>query len=591
MSFFGNIIKGIFGIVGALSQAQTNGLSQWGLLQGLSFPSNFLTNNPLPAGYPWGYLTAAGSNPYTDSPNTGVIRSYDFTITRGQISPDGYQKNVMLVNGQFPGPLIEANWGDTIQVTMHNKITGPEEGTAFHWHGMLQKETPWYDGVPGVQQCPVAPGDTFTYQFKASLYGSSWYHSHYSAQYAGGLFGPMMIYGPKNDNYDIDLGPVMLSDWYHGEYSNIVEQVMMPQGNPRPASDNNLINGKMNFDCTTKAAGDNTPCVNNAGLSKFKFTTGKTHRLRLVNVGSDGLQRFSIDGHNMTVIANDFVPIKPYTTNVVTLGIGQRTDVLVTANVGKSNSAFWMRSNISTICSAAVQPNALAAIYYDGADTSKAPTSNAWNVPDPGSCTNDNLSLTVPTFPIAVATPSTTQTYDINSFRNSTGSFLWTLDGTSYRANYNNPVLLQADQGNLTFPAEWNVKNFGTNSTIRIIVTNSSPASHPMHLHGHNMQILATGKGTWDGSISNANNPQRRDVQLVPGGGYFVFQYQADNPGVWPFHCHIAWHVSGGLYAHFLERPAEIGAKTQIPMVMQQTCSDWQAWTNQDVVEQIDSGV
>jgi hypothetical protein len=65
----------------------------------------------------------------------------------------------------------------------------------------------------------------------------------------------------------------------------------------------------MDFNCSTKAAGDNTPCTNNAGISKFKFTTGKTHRLRLINAGSEGIQRFSIDGHNLTVIANDFVPI------------------------------------------------------------------------------------------------------------------------------------------------------------------------------------------------------------------------------------------------------------------------------------------
>jgi FtsP/CotA-like multicopper oxidase with cupredoxin domain len=218
---------------------------------------------------------------------------------------------VLLINGQFPGPPIEANWGDTIQVTVHNQITGPEEGTSLHWHGLLQKETPYMDGVPSVQQCPIAPGSSFTYQFKADLYGSSWYHSHYSSQYAGGLLGPMIIHGPSNAKYDIDLGPVFLTDYFHEDYFSIVETVVGngPTSNPRPASDNNLINGKMNFDCTTVASGDKSPCTNNAGVSKFKLTTGKTHRLRLINAGAAGIQRFSIDGHQMTVIANDFVPI------------------------------------------------------------------------------------------------------------------------------------------------------------------------------------------------------------------------------------------------------------------------------------------
>ncbi|KAL2016586.1 hypothetical protein VTK56DRAFT_3287 [Thermocarpiscus australiensis] len=111
--------------------------------------------------------------------------------------------------------------------------------------------------------------------------------------------------------------------------------MLAPGGSPNVVSDNNLINGKMNFDCSTVAPGDKTPCTNSAGISKFRFQTGKTHRLRLINSGANGIQHFSIDGHTLTVIEEDFVPVKPYNTTVVKLGFGQRTDVLVTANVGK----------------------------------------------------------------------------------------------------------------------------------------------------------------------------------------------------------------------------------------------------------------
>ncbi len=90
-------------------------------------------------------------------------------------------KNVLLVNDQFPGPMIEANWGDWIEgkrpnilvhlpylhnnlgvVELTNNISRPEEGTALHWHGLLQSATPWYDGTPSIQQCPVAPSTSFT---------------------------------------------------------------------------------------------------------------------------------------------------------------------------------------------------------------------------------------------------------------------------------------------------------------------------------------------------------------------------------------------------------------------------------------------
>lgn len=445
-----------------------------GTLSAAVLPS-FLTNNPLPSGYPWGTLTATNTDYYTSSPDTGIIRTYDFTVSRGTIAPDGYQRSVLLVNGAYPGPLIEANWGDTIQVTLHNNITGPEEGTSLHWHGFLQTATPWDDGVPGVTQCPIAPGKTYTYSFKAELYGSSWYHSHYSSQYSGGVTGPMVIYGPKNQAYDIDIGPVMLSDWYHKDYNALVEQTMAPNAAP-VYSDNNLINGKMNFDCSSIASTDTTKCTNNAGLAKFKFTTGKVHRLRLINSGSEGVQRFSIDGHNLTVIANDFVPVKPYTTKVVTLGVGQRSDVLVTANAGTATSSFWMRSNI-TSCSLSNQPNAVAIVYYDKADTTKAPTSAAINAPDPGTCANDALSLTVPTYSIAAPKPSYSHTYNITMFQNASGVTLWDFDGQTARVDYNDPTLLSANQGNFTFSDEANVRNIYTNSSVRMVVVNNSPAA------------------------------------------------------------------------------------------------------------------
>lgn len=86
-----------------------------------------------------------------------------------------------------------------------------------------------------------------------------------------------------------------------------------------PHSDNNLINGKMFSDCSLVT--DGTPCTSNAGLSEFRFTSGKTHRMRVINAGSAGLQYFSIDNHVMTVIANDFTPIEPYQATVLTMGV------------------------------------------------------------------------------------------------------------------------------------------------------------------------------------------------------------------------------------------------------------------------------
>lgn len=326
----------------------------------------FLRNNPLPNGRPWSLMNT--TNYYREHPHTGVIRPYDFAVSRGVIAPDGYQREALLVNGAFPGPPIEANWGDTIQVTVRNNVTDMPEGVSLHWHGFLQKGKPWEDGVPAVTQCPIAPGESFTYSFEAELYGTLWYHSHYSSQFSGGLLGPIVVYGPHERPYDVDIGPVLISDWYHRSYYDLVKETMRPNGTLF-RSNNTLINGKGNLDCALLPPGDGTPCVSNAGLAKFRFRRGKTHRLRLVNTGAEVLQRFSIDGHTMTVVANDFVAVEPYETSVVTLGIGQRTDVLVRAN--GTLDAYWMRSNVSEPCSLSLQPHGLAAVYYDGADEAR----------------------------------------------------------------------------------------------------------------------------------------------------------------------------------------------------------------------------
>ncbi|EXL41481.1 hypothetical protein FOCG_16285 [Fusarium oxysporum f. sp. radicis-lycopersici 26381] len=574
------------GLGGQLSQHQTNGLSLLGTFDSPVLPS-FLTDNPTPNGYPWSTLNPS-TNYYNDYPNTGVIRRYDFSISRGTIAPDGYELGVILVNGQFPGPTIEANWGDTIQVTVSNDIEN--EGLAIHWHGFQQKTTPWEDGVPGITQCPIPPGKKFTYQFVAELYGTTWYHSHYSAQYSAGLFGPIVIYGPREKkNYDIDIGPILLNDWYHQEYFDLVEAVMKPGSPGFVFSDSNLINGKMNFNCSSVSPGDNTPCTSNAGVSKFHFKRGKTYRLRLINAGAEGLQRFSIDGHSMTVIANDFVPVEPYETKVVTLGIGQRSDILVKAK-GDLDS-YWMRSNISSKCSLSRAPDALAAIYYDHADQNKEPESEPWDIPDPGTCANDDLSLTKPIMKLSLPYADLTMDLEINSFKNESDVTLWSLGNVSFRANYNSPTLLLSKLGNHSFEEQWNVRNTGKAKSVRINVINNTPVAHPMHLHGFNMYVLHEGPGTWDGTIINRNNPERRDVVMIRGNGHLVVQFDAaNNPGVWPFHCHIAWHVSAGLLTQFLTNPDKV-ERLRIPNIVAETCRQWGRWTSTNIPAQIDSGL
>ena len=392
--------------------------------------------------------------------------------------------------------------------------------------------------------------------------------------------------------------------YYHQEYYNLIEQVMAPasEGLLPPVSNNNLINGKMNYPCASAAG---LPCTANAGISKFYFESGKTYRLRLINGGAEGIQKFSIDGYKLTVFANDFVPVVPYEVDVVTLGIGQRTDVIVKAT-GKPTDTVWMRSTLGKSAfvggctlNDGISPEAVAAIYYEHANTSAIPTTTS-SVPDSEIelCDNDALTSTVPYFSLTPPPkPETTQEVSITYQSNGTNNLFY-MNNSTFRADYNDPLLLEAKLGHTTFPAESNVYNFGESKSIRLVVYNyATTGVHPMHMHGHNMYVLATGTGTWDGTITNGQNPQRRDVQLLPQAvsdtepGHIVIQIDGDNSGVWPFHCHIAWHVSAGLYINLLESPDKIKQDMQIPSISAQTCRDWAAWTGGHIPDEIDSGL
>lgn len=124
-----------------------------------------------------------------------------------------------------------------------------------------------------------------------------------------------------------------------------------------------------------------------------------------------------------------------------------------------------------------------------------------------------------------------------------------------------------------------------------MIWNNTGFAVHPMHLHGHNFYLLDAGPGDqWNGTIVHPLNPQRRDTFVIPAYSYAIIQFEADNPGTWPFHCHIAAHVAGGLYFTVLERPDEITG-LKIPGIIDDTCTQYEEWQQKFVVDQIDSGV
>lgn len=107
VTLINNILSGVGLLTSILPDLLQNGKGTLGILPSPVLPP-FLGGSQ---GIPWGNRTAEGTNVYEDTPDTGVTRYYEFDIARGVLAPDGQEVPMMLINQQFPGPLIEANWG------------------------------------------------------------------------------------------------------------------------------------------------------------------------------------------------------------------------------------------------------------------------------------------------------------------------------------------------------------------------------------------------------------------------------------------------------------------------------------------------
>lgn len=250
---------------------------------------------------------------YSVVPDTGVTREYWWVLEDGILAPDGVPRYTQTINGSYPGPTLFADWGDNVIVHLTNKLTQSNNGTSIHFHGIRQQYNSANDGVTGITQCPVAPGDTITYKWRATQYGTTWYHSHFSLQAWEGLVGGIVINGPASANYDEDKGVVFLSDWTHPTPDSLFyyAEAVGP-----PIVNNSLING------TNVWSEDGLETDQVGSYFTTKFKSGTSYRLRLVNGAIDTQFKFTIDNHVMTVISSDLVPIKPYTAEYINIGIG-----------------------------------------------------------------------------------------------------------------------------------------------------------------------------------------------------------------------------------------------------------------------------
>nr|POE65674.1 laccase-3 [Quercus suber] len=449
-----------------------------------------------------------------------------------------------------------------------------DNGTTIHWHGLRQYKSNTQDGVPGITECPLAPGQSKTYNFQATQYGTSWYHSHFSCQYGDGVLGPIVVNGPATANYDLDLGPLPITDWYYGTVNMHAARVEHVNAGP-PEADNGLINGTM--------VGSN-----GGSYARTTLIAGKKHRVRLINTAVDNHFMVGLDGHQMQVITADFVPIVPYNASWIFLGIGQRYDVIITAD--QMPGSYWFRAEVQDQagCGTNFGNGNIKSIFAYAGHTAETPITSKTAYAQ--RC-NDETDL-VPYWNSYVpdgtmVTPTVLQT-SINQSTAADGTLTlyWNVNGSSLDVDWSEPTLRSVRTGRFSFAQSANVITLPTSGQWTYWVIEESAGSpftvnvpHPIHLHGHDFFVLGTGHTAWkpvaDIATLNYNNPPRRDVAMLPSGGWLALAFRTDNPGAWIMHCHIAWHADEGFAVQFLESAGSIQSVDPLSMEFDDQCAAW----------------
>ncbi|KAF5290993.1 hypothetical protein FQA39_LY14524 [Lamprigera yunnana] len=264
------------------------------------------------------------------------------------IVADGVEKSAHTVNRLIPGPPIEVCENDTVIVDVENNIPG--SSVTIHWHGMLQRDSQHYDGVPFVTQCPILEDTSFRYKWVASNVGSHFWHSHTGFQKMDGLTGRIIVRQQKSNDphrslYDYDLSEhiIFLQDWTH-EYAQEKYPGYISSGKTHQLPDNILINGKGKYQNPTTNTFTNVP------IEVFNVNYNYSYRFRLINAfASVCPTQVSVEKHRITVIATDGHPIEPTVVDSIVSVSAERFDFIITANQSQGG-AFWIQVKALAEC-------------------------------------------------------------------------------------------------------------------------------------------------------------------------------------------------------------------------------------------------
>lgn len=422
-----------------------------------------------------------GSYPKTAPPSNKVQRRELLAAEAewGILPP--YRTTVWAYNDTI-APVIRINLGETLRLTLHNKLP---QATTIHWHGVRLPNA--MDGVPGVTQPAVEPGESFTYEFTPKDAGTFWFHPHANSpeQIERGLQGILIIEDPDEPQYSQDLAWIV-DDWLLEKGARIHDR---------------FVTG---HDLMHDGRWGNVVTVNGRYRPSVPVKPGERIRIRMVNSANGRVFAPSVEGIDAKIIAVDGLATREQMPlQRFYLAPGNRIDLDLTIPKNAAGKTFTILDSFGK------KANTLAVLQVEDTKAVTTPTfkpTQAKHFPDWRS---------------AIDAPVTHE-FMLNAMRGGEHGITWTIDGHSSHD---------------TIALELQAQRF-----YRLRFTNHSYRLHPMHLHGQFFQVIAVDgqavqEGFWRDTVL-IGPKQSVDIGLVP-----------IDTGLWALHCHILEHAEAGMMA------------------------------------------
>ncbi|HEX7011535.1 MAG TPA: multicopper oxidase family protein [Steroidobacteraceae bacterium] len=447
---------------------------------------------------------AALARPWSALADAGRIQRLTAAPARVPLIEGRRETSVWSYNGRVPGPPIRVPQGARVRVAVENRL---DEETTVHCHGVRVPNP--MDGVPHLTQRPIAPGETFLYEFDAVDAGTFWYHPHQRSfeQVGRGLYGALIIEEQEPIQVDRDVTWV-LDDWRLREDASISDDFgnMMDTG----------MSGRVG----------NTVTVNGQLPETFAVRAGERVRLRLINAANARIFGLEFEGHRPQVVALDGQPVEPHTPegDRVVLGPAMRIDLVIDM-IGSPAARFHVIDRFYRDLEYRLLDFAYAdtPLREHPLDAPIRLTDNPLAEPDLAAAIRHDVAFGGGMMSGMMGSGMMGRRGMGGMMRAIRHGGVWTINGVSAEGHVMDPMLALA-----------------RGRSYVLALHNDTAWHHPIHLHGHSFRVL---------SRNGLPTPYRewQDTVMMAPRERVEIAFVADNPGDWMFHCHILEHQAAGM--------------------------------------------